>query len=105
MDLNNLILFFVLIGFGIFFYKYFSLILKKYYPELLVDDQLGKPQAFHEIPISITGGAGIFFSLLIVYLNFFLFKDITLIFGLIMWPKSLLSATVNKITSLFFSAK
>ena len=76
MDLNDLILFFVLIGFGIFFYKYFLSILKKYNPKLLVDDQLEKPQAFHEIPISITGGAGIFFSLLIVYFNFFLFKDI-----------------------------
>lgn len=76
MDLNNLILFFVLIVFGIFFYKYFSLVLKKHYPKLLIDDQLVKPQAFHETPISITGGVGIFFSLLIVCLNFFLFKDI-----------------------------
>ena len=63
MDLNNLILFFVLVVFGIFFYKYFSLVLKKYYPRLLIDDQLAKPQAFHESPISITGGTGIFFSL------------------------------------------
>ena len=76
MDLNNLVLFFVLIGFGLLFYRYFLLILTKYNPKLLVDDQLGKPQAFHEIPISITGGVGIFFSLLIVYFNFFLFKDI-----------------------------
>ena len=76
MDLNNLILFFILIVFGIFFYKYFLLVLRQYNPKLLVDDQLKKPQAFHEIPISITGGLGIFFSLLIVYFNFFLFKNL-----------------------------
>ena len=67
MDLNNLILFFILIGFGIFFYKYFLLVLRKYNPQLLVDDQLNKPQAFHEMPISIIGGLGIFLSLIIVY--------------------------------------
>ena len=75
MDLNNLVLFFILIGFGLFFYRYFISILKKYNPKLLVDDQLKKPQAFHEVPISVTGGAGIFFSLLIIYFNFFLFKN------------------------------
>jgi len=76
MDLNNLILFFILIGFGIFFYKYFLLVLRKYNPQLLVDDQLNKPQAFHEMPISIIGGLGIFLSLIIVYFNFFLFKNL-----------------------------
>tara|TARA_Y100000590_G_scaffold84200_1_gene94040 strand:- start:1240 stop:2304 length:1065 start_codon:yes stop_codon:yes gene_type:complete len=76
MDSNNLLLLFFLIGFGIFFYKYFLLILKKNNPKLLIDDQFGKPQAFHEFPISTAGGTGIFLSLLIVFLNFALYKNI-----------------------------
>ena len=76
MDLNNLVVSCVLIGFGLFFYKYFLLILKKNNPKLLVDDHFGKPQAFHELPISVAGGVGIFFSFIIVYFNFFLFKNI-----------------------------
>ena len=40
MDLNNLILFFVIIVFGLFFFKYFTLILRKYNPKILIDDQL-----------------------------------------------------------------
>ena len=35
-----------------------------------------KPQAFHESPISTAGGVCIFFSLLIVYFDFLLFKNI-----------------------------
>ena len=66
MDLNNLILFFILIVFGIFFYKYFLLVLRQYNPKLLVDDQLKKPQAFHISPTTVVGGTGMFFSLLIV---------------------------------------
>ena len=61
MDLNNLILFVVLISFGLFFYKYFLLFLNKYSFQLLIDDQLEKPQAFHEHPISRSGGTGVFF--------------------------------------------
>ena len=76
MDLNNLILFFVLISFGLFFYKYFLLILNKYNSKLLIDDELEKPQAFHESPISVIGGTCIFFSFLIVYFHFLLFKNI-----------------------------
>ena len=76
MDLNNLILFFVIIAFGLFYFKYFILILKKYNPKTLIDDQLNKPQAFHESPISVAGGLGIFFSFLIVYFYFLLFKNI-----------------------------
>jgi len=76
MDLNNLILFFFLIGFSLFFYKYFLAILYKYNPKLLIDDQFNKPQAFHESAISIAGGLGIFFSLLIIICNFLLFKNI-----------------------------
>ena len=76
MDLNNLILIFSLIVFGVFFYKYFLLILNKNKPQLLIDNQFTKPQAFHESPISTAGGLCIFFSLLIVYFNFLLFKNI-----------------------------
>ena len=71
MDLNNIILFFVLISFGLFFYKYFVVFVNKYNPKLLVDDQFNKPQSFHETPISTSGGSGIFFSFLI--LNLYLF--------------------------------
>ena len=76
MDSNNLILFFSLIGFSLFFYKYLLLILNKYKPKLLIDDQFKKPQAFHESPISTAGGVCIFFSLLIVYFDFLLVKNI-----------------------------
>ena len=76
MDLNNLIIFFILIGFGIIFYSYFPKILNKLNPKLLVDGELNKPQAFHEVPISTVGGVGIFFSFLIVSLYFFLTKQI-----------------------------
>ena len=76
MDLNNLILILLLIGFNILFYKRFLLILKKYNPGLLIDDQLRKPQAFHISPTSVIGGAGMFFSLLIIYLYFLFFKNI-----------------------------
>ena len=75
MDLDNIVLFFILIGFGLFFYKYFILILSKNYPNFLIDDQLNKPQAFHESPISVAGGAGVILSLSIVYFHFLLFKN------------------------------
>tara|TARA_B100001964_G_scaffold86650_1_gene97587 strand:- start:225 stop:1286 length:1062 start_codon:yes stop_codon:yes gene_type:complete len=76
MDLNNLILIFFLIAFGILFYKCFLLVINKYNLKLLIDDQLRKPQAFHTSPTPSIGGAGIFFSLLIVHFYFLLFKDI-----------------------------
>ena len=76
MDLNNLILIFFLIGFNLFFYKYFVLIINKYNPKFLIDDQFDKPQAFHESIISNAGGTGLFFSLLIILCNFLLFKNI-----------------------------
>ena len=76
MDLNNLILFFILISFGLFFYKYFVFFLKKYNPKILVDNQFKKPQSFHEVPISTSGGIGIFFSFLILNLYLFLSKEI-----------------------------
>ena len=76
MDLNNLILFFVLISFGLFFYRYFLLIQNKYNSKLFLDDELEKPQAFHESPTPVIGGICIFFSFLIVYFHFLLFKNI-----------------------------
>jgi len=76
MDLNNLILFFVLIGVGLFFYKYFIPIFNKKYIKLLVDDQFDKPQAFHELSVSTAGGLIIFFSFLILLTNFLIFKNI-----------------------------
>ena len=42
----------------------------------MIDDQFNKPQAFHESAISIGGGLCIFFSSLIIILNFWLFKNI-----------------------------
>ena len=76
MSINNLILIFFLILFNLFFYKYFLLILNKFDPKMLVDDQLKKPQAFHEFPISTSGGVGIFFSFLILCLYLFLSQQI-----------------------------
>ena len=76
MDSNNIILISILCIFSIFFYKYFIKILSKYNSKLLIDDQFDKPQAFHENAISTSGGVCIFFSLIIIYFNFFLFKNI-----------------------------
>ena len=75
MDLNNLILFCVLFGLSLFFYKYFIIILNEHYPKLLVDDQLNKPQAFHEFPVPIAGGVVLFSSFLVIYFNFLIFKN------------------------------
>jgi len=76
MESNNLVLILFLIAFNLFFYKYFLIILKKYSPKFLIDDQFKKPQAFHDAPISISGGTCIFISLLIIYFDFLLFKNI-----------------------------
>ena len=75
MDLNNLILFFLLTLFSLFFYKFFLIYLEKKFPNFLTDNQLLKPQAFHQVPTSTSGGAYIFFSFLIIYFNFLLFKE------------------------------
>ena len=75
MDLNNLILFLILISFGIFFYKYFLLFLNKFNPKLLVDEDFKKPQAFHELPVSVCGGVGLYISFLILFLYFLLLKQ------------------------------
>ena len=76
MELNNLLLIFFLVCFSLFFYKYFLLILKRFNPQLLIDDQFRKPQAFHESPVSTSGGVAIFFSFLIFNLYLFLSKQI-----------------------------
>ena len=76
MNLSNLILFFLLVIFGLFFYNNFLKILNKYNSKLLIDAQFSKPQAFHEYPISVAGGTGIFLLFLIVYFNFLFFKNI-----------------------------
>ena len=76
MDLNNFILAFFLILFGLLFYKYGLLILNKYNPKFLIDDQFNKPQAFHESAVSIAGGICLFFSLLTIFFDFWLFKNI-----------------------------
>ena len=76
MDLNNLILFFFLVIFSLFFYKYFFLFLNKFNSKLFIDDEFKKPQAFHETSVSTYGGIGIFISLLILCLYLFLSKQI-----------------------------
>ena len=76
MVLNNIILFFFLIAFGLFFYKYFLIFLNKYNINLLIDDEFRKPQAFHQSPISTSGGIGIFFSFLIIFFYSFYLKQI-----------------------------
>ena len=76
MDLNNIILFFFLIVFGLFFYKYFLIFLNKYNIDLLIDNEFRKPQAFHQLPISTSGGIGIFFSFLIIFFYSFYLKQI-----------------------------
>ena len=76
MSLNNLILISFLIFFNLFFYKNFILIINKFNTKLLVDDQFKKPQAFHEHPVSTSGGLAIFLSFLILSLYFFLEKKI-----------------------------
>jgi UDP-GlcNAc:undecaprenyl-phosphate/decaprenyl-phosphate GlcNAc-1-phosphate transferase len=76
MDLNNLIIVFILGILSFCFYYYFSLILKKYNKNILLDDQLDKPQAFHEFPVATIGGIGIFVSFLITWFYFSLFKNL-----------------------------
>jgi UDP-GlcNAc:undecaprenyl-phosphate/decaprenyl-phosphate GlcNAc-1-phosphate transferase len=76
MDSNNLFLTFFLIIFSLFFYKYFPALQLKRKAKLLIDNEFKKPQAFHQDPISIAGGICIFFSLIVLILNFLFFKNI-----------------------------
>jgi len=75
MDLNSLILFFLLTLFSLFFYKFFLVYLEKKCPNFLTDNQLSKPQAFHQMPTSTSGGLYIFFSFLIICFSFFYLKE------------------------------
>ena len=74
MLFNNLTFLFGLI-ISSYFFQWF--LLKKNNSKLLIDDQFKKPQAFHAFPIPITGGLGIFLSLLLVHCYLFLFQKIT----------------------------
>ena len=76
MELNNIIFSFLLLFFSYFFNKYFLLILKKSKFNLLFDNQLNKPQSFHENPTYRLGGVTIFSSLILVFLYLFFFKNI-----------------------------
>ena len=76
MELNNIIFSFLLLFFGYFLNKYFLLIFKKIKFNLLFDNQFNKPQAFHELPTYRLGGITIFFSLILVFLYLFFFKNI-----------------------------
>ena len=76
MDSNNLILFFFLVIFGLFFYKYFSLFLNNFNSNIFIDNEFKKPQAFHETSVSTYGGVGIFISLIILCLYLLLSKQI-----------------------------
>jgi len=72
MDLNNFLLLFFLVIFALFFYKYFPIFIYKHNSEILVDNEFKKPQAFHDLPVSTSGGIGLFTSFLIacLYLSF-----------------------------------
>ena len=73
MLFNNLTFLFALI-ISSYFFQWF--LLKKNNSKLLIDDQFKKPQAFHAFPIPITGGLGIFLSLLLVHCYLFLFQSV-----------------------------
>ena len=73
MELNNIILLFLLVFFGYLFNKYFVLTLKKSNVNFLLDNQFTKPQAFHKNPTYRVGGILIYFLLTLSFL--FLFFD------------------------------
>ena len=75
MDLNNFLLLFFLILFALFFYKYFPILIYKYNSKILLDDEFKKPQAFHDFPVSTSGGIGLFASFLIACLYLYLTKQ------------------------------
>ena len=74
--MSNLFFILFIIFFGIFFYKLFLFFINKYTLKVFIDNQLNKPQAFHATPTPAIGGSGIFFSLLIAILYFYLYKNI-----------------------------
>ena len=76
MDSNNLVFLPVLVIVSFLFNKFFLFFLKKSNLNRLLDNQYNKPQAFHDSPIAVTGGVGIFFSLLLVFIYLFFFKNV-----------------------------
>ena len=76
MALNNIIFSLFLIFFGYFFSIYLLLVFKKKKYNLLADNQFRKPQAFHEHPIYRLGGIIIFSLLILVFLYFYLSRNI-----------------------------
>ena len=111
MDLNNLFFFIFLGVFSLFFYKYFVLILNKFNLQILVDDEFKKPQAFHDHPVSISGGLGIFISFLILFLYFSVSKEVIyfeylsfcafFFIDLKVWPLGLTLGSIKKFGHLF----
>ena len=76
MDLNNFFFYLFLISFAYIFNKYSPSILRNFNPNLLVDNQFEKPQAFHKESTSLLGGTSILLSLLVIYLYSFLYNNI-----------------------------
>ena len=96
MDLNSFIFFFVLIFFGYFFNKYFGLILNKYKPGLLIDSQFKKPQAFHDFPVSISGGIDCSKTKTLCRTSEISFED---------WPQEVSSIFIESLGTLDFFCK
>ena len=76
MELNNIIFSFLLLFLGYFLKKYFLVMFQKSKFNLLNDDQLKKPQAFHENSTYRLGGIIIFSLLILVFLYLFFSKNI-----------------------------
>ena len=76
MELNNIIFSVLLILFVFFLSKSFLYVFNKAEIQILKDDQFNKPQAFHQFPVSTTGGIGIFISFLILFSYFSLSQKI-----------------------------
>ena len=76
VELNNIIFLLLLVFCGYFVSKYLIALLKKSKTNLLADNNLEKPQAFHENSTYRLGGLIIFSLLILVFLYFFIFKNI-----------------------------
>ena len=76
MELNNIIFSILLILISFFLNKYLLFIFYKSKYNLLADKDYQKPQAFHSTPISIAGGTGVFFSLLILHFYYLLSNEV-----------------------------
>ena len=76
MESSKILFTFFFIFFSFIINKYFLSISKKNKFNLLKDNQFQKPQAFHLNPTFRLGGITIFFSLILVFLYLFFFKNI-----------------------------